>query len=324
MNTWVYIDHFKKAAPSVSWEAIGVGKTLGKVSALLIGSDIDGLAKSAIEYGADEIFLADDPSLKDYQADVYATTISQAAKSKNPDLFIFPNTIRGRQLAAMVAIDLNTGVLVDIIAPPEEIDGRLVITRPIYGGKILTREICLAKPPVITIRNHVFPCPLIQTGRPDIRTKIVAAKSERPVVVEDYTTPNDNISLTNAKVIVAGGRGVAKNPWQGFRLIEELAGVVGGATGATRGAVDEGYAPYESQIGQSGKIVSPDLYIACGIRGSVQHLAGIRSSKIIVAVNNNSNAPIFDEAHYGLVGDLFQILPALISEFEQRCRNGQK
>lgn len=318
MNVWVYIDHLNGTAPSVSWEAIGVGKTLGNVSALLIGSSIDALIKKTIEYGADEVLLADDPALYHYQAEAFVTTISQVAKSKKPDIFIFPNTIRGRQLAAMTAIDLNTGVIVDIIAPPEIIDGRLVVTRPVYGGRIIAKESCLAKPQIITLRSRVFPRPMIQTGRLGVLTKITAAKNYHSLEVDGYTTANDDKSLPDAKVIVSGGRGVSDNPRLGFKLIKELAGVLDGAVGASRGAVDAGFAPYTSQIGQSGKTVSPDLYIACGIRGSSQHMAGIRSSQIIVAINIKAGEPIFDMARYGLVGDLFQILPALISKFEQR------
>ena len=335
MNTWVYIDHSKGIALPASWETIGVGKTLGNVTALVFGFGIEELAKTAFEYGADEVLLADDPALTDYRAEAYTTTLSKLAAERTPDLLLFPTTTRGRELAAMVAIDLKTGVMVDVTALDAS-DGKITVTRPIYAGKLLTRETCSSKPQIVTLRGRAFPKPVQQAGRSGTLTKVAVAAGDFPTKVEGYTTSEGGVSLTDANVIVSGGRGVSNNPaltppagldekqaeiWraqQGFALVQDLASVLKAAVGASRAAVDAGYVPYAHQVGQTGKLVSPDIYIACGISGAIQHLAGMRSSKVIVAINKDPEAPIFKLARYGVVGDLFQIIPALTAAFKKK------
>jgi len=334
MNTWVYIDHFKGEALPASWEAVGVGKTLGKVTGLIFGSGVDVLAKTAFEYGVDEILLADDPALLDYRAEVFASTLKQTFSGRTCDILLFPTTSRGRELAAMAAVDLNTGVLVDAIAL-EAVGDKLTVTRPIYSGKVLAKVTCSLKPQIVTLRGRVFPKPVQQAGKSGTLTK-VAAGSGALTAVEGYTTSESGISLSDANVIVSGGRGLAENPalqppagmeakqaeiWraqQGFAMLKELATVLGGAVGASRAAVDAGYVPYAMQVGQTGKLVSPNIYFACGISGAIQHLAGMRSSKMIVAINKDADAPIFKVSRYGVVGDLHQIVPALITVFKKR------
>ncbi|MFH2103489.1 MAG: electron transfer flavoprotein subunit alpha/FixB family protein [Chloroflexota bacterium] len=334
MKTWVYIDHFKGEALPASWEAIGVGKTFGSVTALVFGTGVDVLAKAAFEYGADEVLLADDPGLSDYRAEAFASTLSALATDGTPDLILLPTTTRGREIAAMVAVDLKTGVLVDVIALELEGD-RVVATRPIYGGKLLEKTTCSAKPQIVTLRGRAFPRPAQQAGKTGTLTK-AAAKAEASTTVDGYSEAAGGVSLTDAGVIVSGGRGVSNNPtlsppagldekaaevWraqQGFTLVGDLATVLGAALGASRAAVDAGYIPYVHQVGQTGKVVSPDLYIACGISGAIQHLAGMRSSKVIVAINKDPDAPIFKIARYGVVADLFQVVPALTESFKKR------
>jgi electron transfer flavoprotein alpha subunit len=334
MNTWVYIDHFKGEALPASWEAVGVGKTLGKVTGLIFGSGVDALVKTAFEYGIDEILLADNPNLADYRAEVFASTLKQTFKPGACDVLLFPTTSRGRELAAMAAIDLNTGVLVDVIAL-EKTGDKLTATRPIYSGKVLARVTSSLKPQIITLRGRVFPKPARQEGKAGTLTK-VAAGSGALTAVEGYTTSEGGVSLSDANVIVSGGRGMAENPslqppagmdakqaeiWraqQGFSMLKELAAALGGAVGASRAAVDAGYVPYAMQVGQTGKLVSPNVYFACGISGAIQHLAGMRSSKLIIAINKDAEAPIFKVARYGVVGDLHQIIPALIATFKKR------
>lgn len=334
MKTWVYIDHFKGQALSASWEALGVGQKFGPVTALVFGSDVEPLAKTAFEYGADEVLLADDPALADFRPEAFASTLSAIASSGTPDLILFPTTTRGRDLAAMAAIDLQTGVIVDAIALEVE-DGKITVTRPVFGGKLLAKMACSASPQIVTLRGRAFAKPEPQPGRSGTLTK-VPVKAEAQTSVEGYATAEGGVSLTDAGVIVSGGRGVSNNPaltppsgldekqaeiWraqQGFKLVGELASVLGGAMGASRAAVDAGYVPYAHQVGQTGKIVSPDLYIACGISGAIQHLAGMRSSKIIVAINKDPEAPIFQVARYGIVGDLFQVVPALTEAFKKK------
>ena len=335
MNTWVYIDNFKGEALPSSWEALGAAKTLGgAVTALVFGSGVEALAKQAFEYGADEVLLAEDEALADYRSEVYAATLSKQAADASPDVILFPTTSRGRELAGMVAMDLNTGVLMDVIS--FELDGdTIVATRPVYAGKLLQKTRCTAKPQIVTLRGRAFPKPEPEAGRSG-EIKKIAAAGEALTTVEGYTPSEGGVSLTDASVIVSGGRGTSNNPdltppdgmsdeeaeiWraqQGFKLIGELANVLGAAVGASRAAVDAGYIPYSHQVGQTGKVVSPDLYIANGISGAIQHLAGMRTSKVIVAINKDPDAPIFKVARFGVVGDLFKIVPALTEAFKER------
>lgn len=334
MKTWVYIDHFKGQVLPASWEALGVGVTLGSVTALVFGSGAEAAAKSAFEYGADEVLLADEAALADFRAEAYASTLSKLASDQSPDLILIPTTTRGRELAAMTAIDLNTGVLVDVTAVEVEGD-KVIATRPIYAGKLLEKTVCNARPQIVTLRGRAFPKPEAQAGKSGTPTR-VAAVAEAKTNVEGYSTGEGGVSLTDAGVIVSGGRGTSNNPaltppsgldekqaeiWkaqEGFKLVGELAKVLGGAMGASRAAVDAGYIPYSHQVGQTGKVVSPDLYVACGISGAIQHLAGMRTSKIIVAINKDPEAPIFKVARYGVVGDMHQIVPALTEAFKKK------
>lgn len=334
MKTFVYVDHFKGEIQPASWEAIGLGKTLGSVSAVVFGSGVNAVVKAAFEYGADEVFVADDSSLEDFRAEPYASTFSTLASSQSPDLILFPITARTRELAAMSAVDLNTGVLTDISAL-EVVDGSLVATRPIYEGKVMEKTVCSGKPVIASIRPRFFPKPAPDAGRSGTPIK-VEVKADALTTVEGYSASESAVNLGDAGVIVSGGRGVSNNPslqppagldekaaeiWraqQGFALVGELADVLGGAVGASRAAVDGGYIPYSHQVGQTGKVVTPDLYIACGISGAIQHLVGMRNAKVIVAINKDADAPIFTQARYGVVGDLFKIVPALTAEFKKK------
>jgi electron transfer flavoprotein alpha subunit len=335
MNNFVFIDHFKGNALPASWEAVGVGKTLGNVTGVIFGSGVEALARTAFEFGADEVLLADDPALADYRAEAFAATLSKLTADRTPDLLLLPTTTRGRELAGMVAIDLKTGVMVDVTAL-EAAGDKITVTRPIYAGKLLTKETCSSKPQIITLRGRAFPKPPQQSGKSGTITKVPAVAGDFPTKVEGYTTSESGVSLADANVIVSGGRGVSNNPaltppagldekaaeiWraqQGFALVKDLAAALGAAVGASRAAVDGGYIPYAHQVGQTGKVVSPDVYIALGISGAIQHLAGMRTSKMIVAINKDPEAPIFKLARYGVVGDLFQIVPALTAAFKKK------
>ncbi len=252
-------------------------------------------------------------------------------------MIILPTTTRGREMAAMAAIDLNTGVMPDVTAMQVE-DGRVLVTRPVYAGKLFATAYCEANPQIITTRVRAFPKAEADPARGGTPTQVAAAMGEDqiPSKVIGYTQATGGVSLSDAGVIVSGGRGVSNNPtlsppagmddkqaeiWkaqEAFKLVGDLAGVLGGAVGASRAAVDAGYIPYEHQVGQTGKVVSPDLYIACGISGAIQHQAGMRTSKVIVAINKDPEAPIFRMARFGVVGDLFEVVPALTEAFRQR------
>jgi electron transfer flavoprotein alpha subunit len=326
MKTWVYIDHYRGEAVPASWEALGVGKTSGPVCALVFGSGVGTLVQAAFEFGADEVMLADDPALADFRAEVYASTLSALAKTSNPDLILLPNTFRAREMAAMSAMDLNSGVLIDVTALDEK-DGTFTATRPIYEGKLFEQTRCAARPQFITLRGRAFPRPARESNRPGTLTK-VSAQADALTTVEGYSTAEGGVSLNDAGIIVAGGRGVSNNPGmgldekataeKGFALIAELASLLGGAIGASRAAVDAGYIPYSHQVGQTGKVVSPDLYIAAGISGAIQHIVGIRTAKLVVAVNKDAEAPIFSVARYGVVGDLFTFIPLLTAAFKKK------
>jgi electron transfer flavoprotein alpha subunit len=334
MKTLVYIDHFKGEVQPASWEALGLAKSLGTASAVVFGSGVDAITKSAFEYGADEVLAADDSALTDFRAEPYASTLAALASAQSPDLILFPTTARTRELAAMAAIDLNTGVLTDVTALEANGD-QLVATRPIYEGKVLEKVLCSGKPVLATIRGRAFAKPEADASKSGTATN-VEVKAEALTEVAGYSASESAVNLGDAGVIVSGGRGVSNNPslqppagldekqaelWraqQGFTLITDLANVLGGAVGASRAAVDAGYIPYSHQVGQTGKVVTPDLYIACGISGAIQHLVGMRNAKMVVAINKDSDAPIFKQARYGVVGDLFQIVPALTEAFRKK------
>lgn len=330
-----YIDHFHGKAQPSSWEGVGLaaaiaGDSGGEVAALVLGEGIGELAEAAIHHGADQVFLAEDPILKDFRPEPLADMIKKAAESYQPDLILFPTTTRGRTLAGMAAVDLNTGVMVDVIDLDWSGD-EIIATRPIYAGKLLAKLVCSTTPQIITLRTRAFDKPEPDTGRTGTVTALEVGLDPGAVTtsIASIKEKAEGISLSDASVIVSGGRGVALNPsleapgdldeeaadvWraeQGFALVGELADVLGAAVGASRAAVDAGYIIYDHQVGQTGKVVSPDLYIACGISGAIQHLAGMRSSKVIVAINKDQDAPIFNFARFGVVGDMHAILPPL-------------
>ena len=339
-NIFVYIDHFKGAALPTSWEIVGAGRTLatqlgGKVTAIVVGHSVENLAQQAIQYGADEAMLADDAVFADYRAEPYASAVSKAAAGAS--ILLFPTTTRGREIAGLSAMDLNSGVITDVIALELQ-DGNIVATKPVYAGKLLSKVTCNATPQIATLRTRAFPMPEADTSRSGAVTRFEASVAEANVStkVSGYTQSEGGVSLTDANIIVSGGRGVSNNPklappagmsdkdaeiWraqQGFKLVGDLAAVLGAAVGASRAAVDAGYIPYTHQVGQTGKVVSPNLYIACGISGAIQHQAGMRSAKVIVAINKDAEAPIFKLARFGVVGDLYDILPALTQTFKER------
>ena len=338
----VSIDQVQGKALPASWEAIGAAHSLaeklgGEVIALALGTDSKPVAEQAFQFGVSAAFYCDDPSLADYRPYPYAAVLVKLAREQNVETLLFPTTTRGREQAAMSAIELGGGVMPDVTAL-EVVDGRIVATRPVYAGKLLCKTVCESSPQVITTRTRAFKKPepdASRSGAP-VRLEAVVPEADIRIKVVGHTQSAGGVSLADANVIVSGGRGLSNNPaltppagldekaaeiWraqQGFKLVGELAGVMGAAVGASRAAVDAGYIPYEHQVGQTGKVVSPDLYVACGISGAIQHQAGMRSSKVIVAINKDPEAPIFKLARFGVVGDLYEILPALTAALRSR------
>ncbi len=339
---FVYVDHYEGQALPASWETLAAARELGEsfgsgVTAIVIGQDVQEIGEQAFTYGASEVLVAEDAGLKDFRPEPYASVLSKMLKDAEAEVFLAANSGRTRELAAMVAIDLETGMAPDVIAL--EVDGKVVVaTRSIYAGKIYSKVKCAERgPQIFTLRSRAFPKP-----EPDPslsgEAKSVPVDFETPQTeVKGYKEAEAGVSLSDAAVIVSGGRGVSNNPgltppaditdekdkeiWraqQGFALVQELAKVLGAAVGASRAAVDAGYIPYLHQVGQTGKVVSPDLYIACGISGAIQHLAGMRTAKTIVAINKDPEAPIYKLARFGVVGDLFEILPSLTETLKSK------
>ena len=338
----VYLDQFKGTALPASWETLTPAHALtaklgGDVIALAVGADSKPVVEQAFQFDVSAAYYSDDASLADYRPEPYAALVSKVAREQGAGVLLFPTTTRGRELAAMVAIDLATGVMPDVTSVDVEA-GKVVVTRPVYAGKLIAKVVCSAQPLVITLRGRAYKKPQGDASKKGAAVHVDAVMPDGEIrsKVTGYSQAEGGVSLTDANVIVSGGRGVSNNPaltppagldekqaeiWraqQGFKLVGDLAAVLGAAVGASRAAVDAGYVPYAHQVGQTGKIVSPDLYIASGISGAIQHLAGMRTSKVIVAINKDPEAPIFKLARFGVVGDLHVILPALTEAFRKR------
>ncbi|MEN6393177.1 MAG: electron transfer flavoprotein subunit alpha/FixB family protein [Anaerolineaceae bacterium] len=322
-KVWVYIDQFKGAPNPASWEALGLAKTIADlmnsgVTAVVLGSGMDAVVQKAFANGADSVMVCDDATLTDYRVEPYAAVFTKMVSEGKPEIVFGATSTRGRDIFSASAADLNTGVIVDATEVVSQ-DGALVATRPVYAGKLLSKVVCKERrPQMILLRPRAFPAPVETVGKSGEVIKVAAVLDENSIVtkVAEYIVEEGQVSVDSAAVIVSGGRGV--NGPEGFEPISKLAAVLGGAVGASRAAVDAGWIPYVHQVGQTGKVVSPDLYIAVGISGAVQHQAGMRTAKVIVAINKDAEAPIFNLAKYGVVGDLFQIVPALTEEFKKR------
>jgi len=321
---WVFIEQFKGAIAQASLEAVGAARKLNSemgdsgVTALLFGQGVQSLAQDVIAHGADEVLLADDATLNDFRAEAYGALLVKLAQAHKPEVILAGATTRGRDLLGLVAVDLNSGSIADAIGL-KVVNGAIHATRPVYAGKLLSDVTCDEHhPQLVSLRPRAFPKPEPDASRNGAITPVSAALAEEaiPTKIVDYAVEQGQVSLADAKIIVSGGRGVG-GP-EGFAPVRDLAQTLGGALGASRAAVDAGWIPYAHQVGQTGKTVSPDLYIACGISGAIQHQAGMRSAKVIVAINKDAEAPIFKLARYGVVGDLFKIVPALTTEFKKR------
>lgn len=321
-NILVWVEQFKGQAASASWEAIGLARTLadglgGQVVACVFGQGIGDLAKEAAACGADRVLVCDDATLADYRPEPYVALLAKLAKEDQPAAILMAATARGRDMTGELGAELQAGVIADCTAVKLEGD-KFMVTRPVYAGKLLSDVTATARPVVISIRSRAFPKPEPNPSRTGEITNVAPVLTEDQITnkVVEWVTEEGKVNLADAKVIVSGGRGVG-GP-EGFKPVQELATALGGAMGASRAAVDAGWIPYAHQVGQTGKTVSPDLYIACGISGAIQHQAGMRTAKVIVAINKDPEAPIYKLARYGVVGDLFQILPALTEEMKKR------
>ncbi|WP_100373698.1 electron transfer flavoprotein subunit alpha/FixB family protein [Bacillus sp. FJAT-45037] len=302
---------------NVSYEAVAAGKEVangGEVVGVLLGEDVGGLAESLIQYGADRVVVINHADLKTYTTDAYQQALLQVLDVESPEGVLLGHTSIGKDVSPRLAMKLNAGLISDAIAV--ELDGEdAVFTRPIYSGKAFEKKKVNDGVVFATIRpNNIVPLEKDESRSGDVSTLSVDIKDLRTIIKDVVRKATGGVDLSEAKVVVAGGRGVKGK--EGFEPLQELADLLGGAVGASRGACDADYCDYSLQIGQTGKVVTPDLYFAFGISGAIQHLAGMSNSKIIVAVNKDPEAPIFEVADYGIVGDLFEILPILTEELK--------
>ncbi len=323
-GVWVFAEQHKGSVASVALELLGEGRKLAdkrktKLSAVFVGHGIKDKAKDLIAHGADIVYVADDPALKDFNDDSYAAVLTTLANQHKPEIILAGATAIGRSFFPKVAAALYTGLTADCTVLDIDAEtGHLHQTRPAFGGNIMATIVTPNhRPQMATVRHKVMK----PSVRDDSRTgEIIPVSynqsgSLRTKVIRTVEELGETVNICEADIIVAGGRGLgsAKN----FQLIEELAKVLGGAVAATRGAVDEGWIPYPHQVGQTGKTVCPKLYIACGISGAIQHVAGMQSSEVIVAINKDPDAPIFNVATYGIVGDVHEVVPIMIKKIRE-------
>mgnify|MGYP001813740057 FL=1 len=300
----------------ISFEVISTGKRLaqttgGPLIAAVMGAGVDAMASQTAEYGADRILVADHEGLKDGLADACIQAAAQLVKTSDPAVVVIGATALGKDVAARLSARLNAPLAMDCVDVRADGD-RIVATRPMYGGKVLAEVSLNGSPAIVAMRPRAMEAVAAQ-GAGEVEKMAVSLDGTTLRLVEKHMETG-KIELTEADVVVTGGRGMGGDD---FAVVEALAKALGGAVGASRSAVDEGWRPVSDQVGQTGKVVAPNLYIACGVSGAIQHLAGMASSRVVVAINKDPEAPIFSKCDFGIVGDLFEIVPALTAEIEK-------
>jgi len=307
----VFAEQRDSKLKSYALEAISEGRRLadaagGSLSVCVIGGGVSDLATTVAGYGADKIFMADDAGLSTYSPGSYAKILADALGASSASVVLLSSSAMGRELGALLAAKADASLLSDVIETRWEGD-HIVVKRPVYAGKAFLKIAAKRAPVVVTLRPNVFPA-VEKAGQGAVETLAVSEDS-KVTITDTSLKASTRPELTEASIIVAGGR--AMGGPENYKIIEELADTLGAAVAASRASVDAGWRPHADQVGQTGKTVSPNLYIACGISGAIQHLAGMNSSKCIVAINTDPEAPIFKVADYGIVADLFEVVPAL-------------
>jgi electron transfer flavoprotein alpha subunit len=313
---WVFAEHQDGTIRKTTLELLGKGRELAEQSgfelaALLLGSGVDGIAQELAAY-ADKIYQWDDPLLQKYNSDVYLQVIAELAEKERPQILLAGATYLARDLFPRVAGRLKTGIVVDCLKLDLGNDGLLAATRPLFGGKVLADVVCRqGRPQIALTRPNTFPLPDSgeRTGEVVSLDLSVDPAQIRLEVLEVARSATERLDLTEAEIIVTGGRGMKEAG--NFRLLDDLADVLNATVGATRGVVDSGWRTHDDQVGKSGKTVSPKLYFAVGLSGAIHHVMGMDTSKVVVAINKDPQAPIFQYADYGVLGDLFEVLPLL-------------
>lgn len=322
-GVWIVADQRDGEIRKITYELVSEGRRLAdalgqELTVLLLGSNVKDKAAELGQYGADKVMVADDPRLAVYTTDAYVSVIAELAKANDPAILLLGASVQGKDLSARLSAKLNVGMAQDCTAFSIE-DGNLIAIRPIYAGKAYAK---------LTFENS---WPQMATARPNVMAlnepdtsksaEVIDAgfsldeSALKTKVVEVMKEEGGKVDLTEADKIVSGGRGM-KGP-ENYTVLEELADLIGASVGASRSAVDAGWRPHSDQVGQTGKVVSPNLYVACGISGAIQHMAGMSTSKVVVAINKDPDAPIFQKADYGIVGDLFDVVPALTKEVKK-------
>ena len=328
-GVWVWVEQFQGVAASISWEMLGQGRLLADqlavpLSACVFGQDIASLAQQAISYGADIIYLADDPALAMFRTEPYARILQDLVRQHKPEILLLGASSRGRDLAGSVATAIYTGLTADCTGLEIDLETRLLRqVRPAFGGNIMATIVTPNhRPQMATVRHRVFEPPQADSSRTgqviNVPVRLDATHFASHIV--EFIPQSADMILTEARTIVSGGKGLGNA--KGFEMLHDLADLLGGSVGASRGAVDEGWIPYPHQVGQTGRTVRPDLYIACGISGAIQHRAGMGTSRVIVAINKDPEAPIMRFADYAIIGDVYEVVPELIAQLRGRRVQG--
>lgn len=320
---WIIIEQSKLEIRKVSLELLSQGKIIADeigepLVAVLLGKGVEELAQQVAAYGTDKVIVIDDDKLADYTTGAYTSVLNKIIRKEEPHAVLLGNTAVGKDLAPRLAQRLGVGMASDCTGMEIDADTFLTFKRPIYGGKAFAEVTSKARPILATIRPNTFPA-----AAPDLsrqaevinETADIDPEDLKAIVKEIVIATSERPELTEANIIISGGRGM-KGP-ENYKILEECADVIGAAVGASRAAVDAGWIEQKFQVGQTGKTVSPTLYIACGISGAIQHLAGMGSSKVIVAINKDPEANIFNLSDFGIVGDLFEVVPLLTEEFKK-------
>lgn len=323
-GVWVFAEQRDNKILNVSLELLGEGRKIAdklgvKLTAILLGNNIDDMAERLVKYGADEVLSIDNKFLEVYSTEAYTRVISELIKEKKPEIVLIGATAIGRDLGPRLAARVKTGLTADCTKLDVDLETRgLLQTRPAFGGNLMATIICPKhRPQMSTVRPGVMERGKFDKNRTGTIKKVffeLMEEDKNTEVLEVVKTQKHEVKLEEAKIIVSGGRGLGNA--KGFELLEALAKKLGGEIGASRGAVDVDWIQQSHQVGQTGKTVRPKLYVACGISGAIQHLAGMNDSECIVAINKDKNAPIFQVAHYGIIGDVYEILPSLIESLD--------
>jgi len=321
-DVWVYIEHKDGAIAPMSFELLGIGKQLAdgfgsSVSAFVIGDKVDDLAKEAGAYGAAKVYAVEGDVFKTFRGEAYAKAAAFLLDKYKPEIALFRATVMGTDVAAAAAAQLGFGLCTDTIGLAVD-GGKAKMTRAAFGGNYTVSVVNeKAAPQIATVRPKAFAMPEKDASKSAevVKESFALADADLSTQVVEFIKSATSVNLVEADIIVSGGRGLGNEG--GFEIVKQLADLLGGAVGASRAAVDSEWIPYEHQVGQTGKTVKPKIYIACGISGAIQHLAGMSSSKYIVAINKDAEAPIFARADYGVVDDLFKVVPVLTQEVKK-------